>query len=78
MDYAEEMGRADGIVLVLGSDFGRTPHYNSGKGNDHWPIGSTNVMERNASFTNQVLSETDGGHNSLFKPGFNPLVHDSE
>jgi len=48
------------------------------QGNSHWPIGKTIVMERNASFINQVFSETDGGHNPLFKPGFNPLVHDSD
>ena len=62
--YAEELGLADRIVLVIGSDFGRTPHYNSGSGKDHWPIGSYIVMERNASFTNRAFGETDGGHNT--------------
>ncbi|NKB32480.1 MAG: DUF1501 domain-containing protein [Pseudomonadales bacterium] len=62
---AEELGLADRIVLVIGSDFGRTPHYNSGEGKDHWPIGSYIVMERNASYTNQAFGETDGGHNAF-------------
>ncbi len=62
--YAEELGLADRIVLLIGSDFGRTPHYNSGAGKDHWPIGSYMVMERNASYTNRVFGETDGGHNA--------------
>lgn len=62
--YADELGLADRIVLVIGSDFGRTPHYNSGQGKDHWPIGSYMIMERNASYTNRVFGETDGGHNS--------------
>lgn len=62
--YAEELGLANRIVLVIGTDFGRTPHYNSGAGKDHWPIGSYVVMERNAGYTNRVFGETDGGHNT--------------
>jgi len=62
--YAEELGLADRIVLVIGSDFSRTPYFNSAQGKDHWPIGSTIVMEKNAAFTNQVIGETDEGHNA--------------
>jgi hypothetical protein len=62
--YAEELGLADRIVLVVGSDFGRTPHYNAGQGKDHWPVSSFIVMERNASYTNRTFGETDGGHNT--------------
>jgi hypothetical protein len=62
--YAEELGLADRIVLVIGSDFGRTPSYNSGQGKDHWPVSSFMVMERNASDTNKTFGETDGGHNT--------------
>lgn len=62
--YAEELGFADRLVVLIGSDFGRTPHYNSGEGKDHWPIGSYIVMERNARFTNQVIGETDAIHNA--------------
>lgn len=62
--YAEQLGLADRVVLVIGSDFGRTPHYNSGAGKDHWPIGSYVVMERNAAYTNRVFGETDEGHNT--------------
>ena len=63
-NYAEELGLADRIVLLIGTDFGRTPHYNSGAGKDHWPIGSYIVMEKNAGYTNRVFGETDGGHNT--------------
>ncbi len=63
--YAEELGLADRLVVLVGSDFGRTPHYNSGQGKDHWPIGSYIVMEKNAGFTNRVIGETDGGHNAF-------------
>ena len=63
--YAAELGLADRIVLVVGSDFGRTPYYNSGAGKDHWPIGSTVVMEKNASYTNRMHGKTDEGHNVI-------------
>jgi hypothetical protein len=62
--YAEQLGLADRIVLVMGSDFGRTPKYNSGAGKDHWPVGSYIIMERNAHFTNRVFGETDAGHST--------------
>lgn len=62
---AEELGLADRIVLVIGSDFGRTPFFNSSEGKDHWPIGSTIIMEKNATYTNRVFGETDEGHNTL-------------
>jgi len=63
--FAEELGLADRLVVVIGSDFGRTPYFNAADGKDHWPIGSFMVMEKNAAYTNQVLGETDGGHNTL-------------
>ena len=39
-EYAEEHGIANRMVVVMGSDFGRTNKYNSQEGKDHWPIGS--------------------------------------
>lgn len=63
--YAEALGLADRLVLVVGSDFGRTPHYNAGGGKDHWPIGSMLVMCRNVPFTNRVVGLTDAAHNAL-------------
>ncbi len=63
--YAAELGLADRLVLVVGSDFGRTPFYNSGEGKDHWPIGSAMVMQKNATFTNRVVGLTDTGHNVI-------------
>jgi hypothetical protein len=35
---------SDRIVLVMGSEFGRTPGYNSGNGKDHWPVNSMMLM----------------------------------
>ncbi|MFM2163173.1 MAG: hypothetical protein RLZZ383_2685, partial [Pseudomonadota bacterium] len=40
MDEAERQGIADRVVIVIGSDFARTPWYNEGNGKDHWSITS--------------------------------------
>ena len=61
-EYAEEHGVADRMVVVMGSDFGRTNFYNSGAGKDHWPIGSFIVMEKNQPWTGRAVGETDGLH----------------
>ncbi len=64
-DYAELQGMADRLVVVVASDFARTPLYNADDGKDHWPIGSVVVMEKNQPWTNRVVGETDGGHNAF-------------
>ena len=61
-DYAELHGVADRMVVVMGSDFGRTNRYNSDQGKDHWPIGSFIVMEKHQRWTNRVVGETDELH----------------
>ena len=61
-DYAEELGLADRIVLVIGSDFSRTNFYNDGNGKDHWPIGSYMVMEQGAPWGERVAGLTDELH----------------
>ena len=61
-DYAELHGVANRLVVVLGSDFGRTNRYNADDGKDHWPIGSFIVMEKNQRWTNRVVGETDELH----------------
>ena len=61
-EYAERHGVADRLVVVLGSDFGRTNRYNSEQGKDHWPVGSVVVMEKNQPWTNRVVGETDALH----------------
>ena len=61
-NYAETHGVADRMVVVMGSDFGRTNFYNGGNGKDHWPIGSYIVMEKNQRWTNRVVGETDELH----------------
>ena len=61
-DYAEVHGVADRLVVVVGSDFGRTNRYNADNGKDHWPIGSFIVMEKNQPWSNRVVGETDELH----------------
>ena len=61
-DYAEVLGISERIMLVIGSDFGRTNFYNDGAGKDHWPVGSYIIMERNAPWGNRVVGATDALH----------------
>ena len=61
-EYAEEHGVADRMVVVIGSDFGRTNFYNSAQGKDHWPIGSYIIMEKDQPWTGRAVGETDGLH----------------
>ena len=70
-DYAEELGIADRILLVIGSDFGRTNFYNDGEGKDHWPVGSYIIMEQNAPWGNRVVGLTDELH---FAKRINPAT----
>ena len=68
-EYAEEHGVADRMVMVIGSDFGRTNFYNSVDGKDHWPIGSFIVMEKDQPWTGRAVGETDELH---FSQRINP------
>ena len=61
-EYAEEHGVADRMVVVIGSDFGRTNFYNAKSGKDHWPIGSYVIMEKGQRWTGRAVGETDGLH----------------
>ena len=63
--YADELGLADRITLLIGSDFGRTNFYNDADGKDHWPIGSYIVMEKKPAWGNRVVGHTDELHNAL-------------
>jgi len=49
---------ANRVVVVMGSDFGRTPNYNDKNGKDHWPI--TSMMFLGAGISgNRVVGSTD-------------------
>lgn len=56
---AEELGIREKMVIVLQSEMGRTPKYNSGNGKDHWSVGS--VMFLGAGIQgNRVIGATNG------------------
>jgi len=63
---ANARGIGDRLIIVMGSDFGRTNKYNSDDGKDHWPHGSTMVWGDSSYFTgNRVVGATDDLHRSL-------------
>ncbi|MEK9928508.1 MAG: DUF1501 domain-containing protein [Halieaceae bacterium] len=70
-DYAESLGIADRILLLVGSDFGRTNMYNDGNGKDHWNIGSYMLMEQGAPWGGRVVGATDELH---FARAINPTT----
>ena len=66
---AEELGIAERLLVIISSDFSRTPYYNSGDGKDHWNVGSYIIMERNQNYTGRVIGSTDEAQNAI---GINP------
>lgn len=64
-EYAAELEVQDKIFLTIGSDFGRTPHYNDDNGKDHWSVGSFIFMQHNAPWANRVVGVTDELHNAI-------------
>jgi hypothetical protein len=64
-EAAEAAGISDRLVVIVGSDFSRTPYYNSAQGKDHHSVGSYIVMEKGVSFTNRVVDGSDEGHNTI-------------
>lgn len=60
-DEAERQGIADDLIVVVGSDFGRTPGYNNGNGKDHWSITSMLLMGAGIP-GNKVIGRTDPRH----------------
>lgn len=63
-EQAETMGLADKIIVVVGSDFGRTPGYNGGNGKDHWSVNSMMLMGAGIP-GNTVIGASDEGHRPL-------------
>lgn len=64
MEEAARQGVADDVVVVVGSDFGRTPWYNEGNGKDHWSITSMVMMGAGIE-GNRVIGATTPGHSPL-------------
>jgi hypothetical protein len=66
IDYLVEQSKAFGIwgnvVILVGSDFGRTPGYNMGNGKDHWSISSMLLMGKGIP-GDTVIGKTTDRHN---------------
>ncbi len=59
---------ADRIIVVVGSDFGRTNVYNTDNGKDHWPITSMMMMGNSTHPIrgNRTIGATTDNHNALW------------
>ena len=55
---AGELKIRDQLVVVIQSEMGRTPTYNTGNGKDHWSIGSAMFLGRGIK-GNRVIGATD-------------------
>jgi len=64
-EAAEEAGIADRLLVIVGSDFSRTPYYNSAQGKDHWSVGSYIIMEKGKRYTNRYVDGSDEGQNAI-------------
>lgn len=66
VDFLIEEAKAAGvwgnIVIMIGSDFGRTPGYNDGDGKDHWSITSMLLMGKGIP-GDKVIGKTTDRHN---------------
>ncbi|MBT8147719.1 MAG: DUF1501 domain-containing protein [Gammaproteobacteria bacterium] len=63
-DQTEQQGLQDKVTVVVGSDFGRTPFYNSARGKDHWNV--TSMMAMGAGVRgNRVAGATDAHVDAL-------------
>jgi hypothetical protein len=61
---AEQLGLKDKLYVVVTSDFGRTPKYNTGNGKDHWNV--TSVLVAGPSIQGgRAVGKTDEGHRAL-------------
>ena len=69
-DEAERQQVADKLVVLICSDFGRTPQYNGNNGKDHWSITSMIAMGAGVN-GNRMVGLTDGGHNAQMVDGIN-------
>ena len=60
----ERHGLEDRVLIMVNSDFGRTPRYNEGMGKDHWPITSLFFMGAGIR-GNRVIGASDDGVRAL-------------
>lgn len=61
---AQQMGLRDKLFLMVTSDFGRTPRYNTGNGKDHWNVTSA-LLAGPGIRGGRAIGKTDEGHKAL-------------
>jgi hypothetical protein len=67
MDRVDMLNLRDKVVVVVGSDFGRTPQYNDGRGKDHWSVTSMLAMGTGIRGGRVISGTTDGDHTQAFR-----------
>lgn len=61
---AAQLGLKDKLFVMVTSDFGRTPRYNTGNGKDHWNVTSTLLVGPGIR-GGRAIGKTDEGHKVL-------------
>ena len=61
---AAQMGLKDKLYVMVTSDFGRTPRYNTGNGKDHWNVTST-LLAGPGIRGGRAIGKSDAGQKSL-------------
>jgi|GEM_PF-124898 len=61
---AQQMGIRDKLFIMVTSDFGRTPRYNTGNGKDHWNVTSA-LLAGPGIRGGRAIGRTDEGHKAL-------------
>ena len=61
---AAQLGIKDKLYVVVTSDFGRTPKYNTGAGKDHWNVTSV-LLSGPGIRGGRAIGKTDEGHKAM-------------
>lgn len=79
VDGLKAIGKLDETLIVLYSDFGRTPRVNSSNGRDHWPVGGALVIGGGIQGGRSVGGTTDANLQAadLVNPESGKLTTDS-
>ncbi|MBX3260847.1 MAG: DUF1501 domain-containing protein [Labilithrix sp.] len=61
---AQQLGLRDKLYVMVTSDFGRTPRYNTGNGKDHWNVTSA-LLAGPGIRGGRAIGRTDEGHKAM-------------
>ena len=78
MEEAAAMGVADQVVILVSSEFARTPGYNAKMGKDHWPFTSMLAMGSGIPGGKVVGGTTDKQGAMRIKPAIMETVSDDD